>query len=130
MSGTILLNEGEILAEFRENNTGPAELMFRVGPDGGYVIVHANSQAQNQLAVPRRSLGDEPIRWEQLPNPLMLYLTQVFEGLPRDERMILPVFETDIPQKRSFSAKVQLHKAQDGGRWWHWFFFSFSDVTP
>ena len=104
--------------------------MFRVGPDGEYLVVYANSQAQSQLAIARRGLGDEPLRWEHLPNPLMLYLTQVFEGLLRDGDMTLPVFETDIPKKRSFAAKVQLHKAGEDGRWYHWFFFSFSDVTP
>jgi CheY-like chemotaxis protein/anti-sigma regulatory factor (Ser/Thr protein kinase) len=35
-----------------------------------------------------------------------------------------------VPQRRAFSAKVQIHKLQHEERWWHWFFFSFSDVTP
>ena len=126
---TILDLESRLLPDFSEKASGPAEILFRVGADAAYQLISANNQAQKFLGIPRTNLGDTPLRWEQLPNGLVIYLTRVFEGLAGDENMALPIFETDDPEAKSFAVKVQIHKQQEDGQWFYWFFLSFSDVS-
>ena len=119
-----------LLAGFSERASGPAELFFRVGPDGQYLLTHANSQAANFLGVKRISLNEPPIRWEDLPNHLAIYLSQILETLATDEHAALPIFETETPECRSFAVKALIEKRLESEGWHYWFFISFSDVTP
>ncbi|MDD5260417.1 MAG: ATP-binding protein [Methylacidiphilales bacterium] len=126
----ILDLESRLLPDFSEKASGPAEILFRVGSDAQYLLVSANNQAQHLLGIPRTNLGDAPVRWEELPNNLVIYLTQAFEGLSRDENIALPIFETGQPENSSLAVKVQIHRHQEQNEWYYWFFLSFSDVSP
>ena len=116
-----------VLEMFQEQSRAPAGLMVWVGPDGGAVVVHSNTQAVHQLGVLRVDLADPPLHWSQLPSGLAGYLQAGISACLNDPQTALPVFEVLEPVKSAYSVKL-LRREVEGGRG-VWFYFVFNEVT-
>lgn len=103
---------------------------MRVGPDAVYHICYVNTFAAQTFGLRKVQIGEPPLSWDDLPDSLAQYFSNVFEGLASDNKMALPILELEEPKQMAFAAKVQTRKEKAPEGWFYWFHFAFSDVTP
>lgn len=115
------------LEMFQEQSRAPAGLLVWLDADGRSIVVHSNTQAVNQLGVPRVDVDDSPMDWSLMPTGLAGYLQSGMGAYLKDPQTSLPVFEVLEPVKAAYSVKLFHQPAEDGSG--GWFYYVFNEVT-
>jgi signal transduction histidine kinase/CheY-like chemotaxis protein len=127
---SLVQSEQTFLEGFLDQSIGPCELVMRVGPDAIYHLIYVNAFAAQAFGLRRVQMGEAPLSWDDLPDALAQYFSNVFEVLALDKKVALPILELETPKQQAYATKVQTRKQKEPDGWYFWFHFAFNDVTP
>ena len=106
---------------------GRVELLIRFSAAKGYELVDWNRAASDLFDLDAPAADKQALEWNQLPDPLAEYLSQVLQIVSGAPEEALPEYKHPSKPGPNYFAKVfyQLIPAKDGHEEEHWYFFCF-----